>query len=429
MTLKILIPTHILPSITSILTIHVNNLLPELKKYSEVKVYWLVYNPDKINIKRNENDENIILDFHNYNDALEVLNDIKPNVIFSEPDLGFIEYALSVAGKHLKIPIVCGFPPQLFFKHTKKKYYTFLFTRFFKSTVPTDTEETQKRIMRRGTFIIKKYVFLLRTFFAIGMKKYDIVKTVIADILITLKGFSYQGRFAGDLHWLANAKWIDPLVTAGFDKSTLYVTGDPSFDSAFQKLSSIQNVPLKNSKPKILLITAAMLEHGFWTREQRDEVFRTVVSELLSTGEFDLSIKIHPSSESLLEYQELLSGISNDPKLYQKGDVLEYLKDVDVVVTFASTSSILYSVLLKKPVVIVDLLNDPIDNVFLKKGLAQECKQKNDLLPIVRNVLKTNPLTQSKIDEFTSEYLYKFDGKASERVCEMIFSYLKNHHN
>ncbi len=426
--LKILIPTHILPSVTSILTIHVNSLLPELRKRSEVKVYWLVYTPDKIVVERNKTDENIILDFHNYNDALKVLNDIKPDIIFGEPDLGFIEYALSVAGKHLKIPIICGFPPQLFFKHTKKKYYTFLFTRFFKNTVPTDTKESQKRIMRRGNFIIKKYVFLLRTFFAIGMKKYDILKTVVADIVIILRGFSYQGRFAGDLHWLANEKWIDPLVKGGFDKSTLHVTGDPSFDPAFQKLSSVQNLSMKNSKPKILLITAAMYEHGFWTREQRDEVFKTVVSELLNAEEFDLSIKIHPSSESLSEYQELLNGMSNDPKLYQKGDVLEYLKDADVVVTFASTSSILYSVLLKKPVVIVDFLNDPFDNVFLKNGLAQECKQKNDLLPIVRNVLKSNPLTQSKIDEFTSEYLYKFDGKASERVCEMIFSFLKKHH-
>ena len=73
----------------------------------------------------------------------------------------------------------------------------------------------------------------------------------------------------------------------------------------------------------------------------------------------------------------------------------------------------------------MNFLDDAIDNIFINRKLSLECKQKSELVPLIKSLMNFNPLTESKVNELITDYLYKFDGKASERLSNLIFSSLK----
>ena len=104
--IKILISLHTMPTIRSYKQIIVNQIIPELKKNIEVKIFWFIYMPEKNNhIKQNNIDE-VILDIHDFKNAVDVIQKIKPDIIYSSPTNNLPDYALNLAAKYLKIPTV-----------------------------------------------------------------------------------------------------------------------------------------------------------------------------------------------------------------------------------------------------------------------------------------------------------------------------------
>lgn len=107
--IHILIPLHTLPSIQSYKTIMFDNLLPALRNKSNVYVTWIVYQADKLNsFLPNKYDESI-LDIHSYANAVKLLENIKPDIIYANATWDLIDYAFSSAGKFLNIPVIGGF--------------------------------------------------------------------------------------------------------------------------------------------------------------------------------------------------------------------------------------------------------------------------------------------------------------------------------
>lgn len=159
----ILIPTHVMPDIKSVTTMFFDNLLCALKKKTNVHVTWLVYTPDKFRSSFEKNLDSNVLDIHDFKNAVEVLQKVKPDIIYASPTWSFIDYALSSAAKSLDIPTFSMIYSDIFSKKTTSKRLKSNFTRFFQNSVLTDTENNKKQFMRRGRFFIYKYLFLLRT--------------------------------------------------------------------------------------------------------------------------------------------------------------------------------------------------------------------------------------------------------------------------
>ena len=83
--IKILISLHTMPTVRSYKQIIVNQIIPTLKNYEKVKIFWFVYMPEKIiQNKQHEYDEEV-LDIHDFNDAFELIQKIKPDIIYSSP--------------------------------------------------------------------------------------------------------------------------------------------------------------------------------------------------------------------------------------------------------------------------------------------------------------------------------------------------------
>ena len=95
--LKILIPIHIAPNNLSFQTIYFNNVIKALKKKIDVKIFWVTYMPNKFESKKEKDSE--ILDIHDFKNALEIIEKIKPNIVFAYTGgpQGQIHYSLSLA--------------------------------------------------------------------------------------------------------------------------------------------------------------------------------------------------------------------------------------------------------------------------------------------------------------------------------------------
>ena len=425
--LKILTSHHVLPNVKSINTLFFENLLPVLQTKIKIQMIWLVYQPDKLNLSQQKDSDDIILDIHNYKNAVELMEKEKPDIIFAYADSGIIDYALSLAGKFLNIPVVSGFhtyPDQKFRRRTT--ILKSIIIRSFDSSIPTDTSTSKKGFMRRGRFFIYKYIFLLRTQRAINM---DVLK-IIKNFLHLVREYTdqtkiyYDSRFANTLHWLEGESLIEPLVNAGFQKSTLVLTGSPMYDTAFQKLQNYKPSLRKDNKTHVLLVTTSLYEHGFWTRKQRDTVTKEIVTKIHEhKDEVSLIVKIHPSSEVLSDYQSIINPIDPSIPIYQKGSILEFLDDVDVVLSFASgnASAMIYALIARKTIIICNFYNLK-DDLFLERGLALECKEPAEIISSIRKVISSNPASNEKVEEFVREFLYKSDGHASERISDAIMT-------
>ena len=129
--LTILTPIHITPNVRSYRTHSFKNILKYLSKITEVQIVWLVYKPEKINGEKYSDENNIVLDIHDYENATDVIKKIQPNIIWAAPTLNLPDFALSIAGKKLGIPVVGELVTELFFNDNDFNVLKTLFQQIF----------------------------------------------------------------------------------------------------------------------------------------------------------------------------------------------------------------------------------------------------------------------------------------------------------
>ena len=421
-TLKILIPYPTGHDTTSIRTILFNNLIPILKKRVNVRILRVVYQPEKIDKIPAETSDITTFDLRNYKNALEILKQEKPDVIYANPYPGFIDYAFSFAGKKLNIPVVA------ISIYSSRDISSFGFVKFYgrkllSNSVEVEINKNKKSFMRRGKFIFYKFNFLLKTLLSAKLNFLEIIKKVflIIDLIILRQPKYIDPRLAVSMHYLRNETQEQELLSVGFKPSTLLVTGHPMFDHSFQQ-SSLKKEKTRDSKIQILLIPDPLYEAGIWTKEQKDLILTQIVKEITKfKDDFFLKIKVHPSSGILSEYEPLVHLIDSSIPIFQEGSMEEYLNDTDVVIAYSlSSTGLIYSLIAKKPVVICNFFNESNGGSgegLITDKLALECKNISSLIDTINNSLLHNSSFENNRKNYIRKYFYKDDGLASERIC------------
>lgn len=418
--IRILIPLHTLPHVKSVTTIFSESLLSVLKTKIDVHILWLVYTPDRIDSENRHYPDYTILDIHDYQNAVDVIRKEKPDLIYANGTWNFIDHALSSAAKFCGIPAFCIVYSDIWIKKNLSENISSNITRFFQSSIPTDTEKNKKKFMKRGKFFMFKYIFLLKTKIAI---KQDIMQT-----LFTIWKFIFldklDARFVNDtVEFLENENLLKQRIELGYKNSHLIVTGNPIYDLAFQKLSNSKLSDKKDNKICVLFAPSTLYEHGFWTKKQREYAVKETIKEL-SKNKVSVIVKIHPSSSVLSDYESLVNSIDSSIHIYQNGDILEFLNDVDVVISFQSSTAEVYALLSKKPIVICNFY-DLKDDAFLERGLAVDCKESSSLFTSINLALVDNPATEQKRENFIQEFMFKWDGRSAERICDKLIELYK----
>jgi|APSaa5957512535_1039671.scaffolds.fasta_scaffold04101_3 hypothetical protein len=423
--IRILIPTHVSPDTKSVITLFFENLLPVMKQHVNVHLIWFVYKPEQIQkIKKIPNDVTIT-DIHDYDNAVELLKKEKPDIIFASATRSFIDYALSSAAKSMKIPTFSMFWSDWYYTTTSSKiqYVKLNISRFFQNSIPTDINQDQKQQMRRGRFFITKYLFLVRTQMALKMNLLQIISNFFLLLKHNFFDAAIDSRFANTLHFLEDKKLKNSLIESGFDKSTLIVTGNPIFDESLQNSLKQKNSFQDNKKIRILLAPSTLYEHGFWNKEQRDFSVTEIVKRIHKINDkMSIIVKIHPSTSILYEYKSIIDKIDSSIPVYQEGDIQEFFENIDLVISFESSTAEMYAIIAKKPIIICNFFHSKPD-VLVKIGLAIECIDPSNLL---KSIEKANHILEydKKRSDFIDEYFYKPDGRASERISDALLKLL-----
>jgi len=435
--LRIFVIISHMPEEISVITLFLKNLTDYLKTKRKVKMVWLVSQPEKILHVSQEDSEDIILDIHDFDNAVDAMKQTKPHLVYCEEPYEFRHYASLIAAKFLKIPVFGGYGAKIPIEIQQKNMILNYAKRFFQNTVPTE-KNGKKQLMRRGRYFFYKYNFLVNTQKVAGQN----YKKIISDFFMFLKNFlrpnSFEmsashvpidKRFACDLHWVENKKLCDILIKEGYDKNTLFVTGDPKYDHTNKKIKSIKNKKKSNEKIKVLFATTNLYEHGFWNKDKRDYFIQNIVTEITKHKDnLSLKIKIHPTNENIQEYQKIVNKIDPSIQIIQKGEFLEQLDDTDIVVTFPAGASVCtYTTIARIPLMICNFFDDKW--LFLEKEIATECKDPANLMQNIEDALKINPQLSKNIEAFIEESIYKEDGLASQRFGDALINYLENNKN
>jgi len=425
--IRILIVSHIRLDSGNNTFMILNQLLPILRTKAKVHVTWFVNSPEILNLS-SQNDSYKKLDIHDYRNAVDVLRDAKPDIIFDNEYPSLIDLSISFAAKFLNIPVVTRMDKKLTMKMSKSRLIRTYLTKFFAPTYFGDVKKKQRKFMRRGRYFVYKYIFFLKTLKATRMSVLRIAYYffVVLRINLSLKRPFIDSRFANALHWLPGNYLVEPLLKGGFKRSNFAVTGHPIFDDYMVKFRNVDTVAHHKGKIRVLFLPIQLYELGFWSKKERDFHVREIVKEICNhKNEMSMIVKIHPSSSILYDYESIIHSIDPSIPVYQKGYSHEFLDDADVVVTFPSGSNAdAFSLLARKPIVVCNFFNVRRSDI-LERGLALECKKPSELYNLIQNVLSSNPATKEKVEEYIKDFLYKADGHSSERLCNVIMNLLE----
>lgn len=215
---------------------------------------------------------------------------------------------------------------------------------------------------------------------------------------------------------------------AGVSKRVL-VTGQPRYDALskigeqYNKTKIIQEMGLSPSKKTILWTTQT---HGLSYIENK-KCIETVYSAMSSLSDAQLIIKLHPDEDQDAplyvqnhEYEPIILGKDVDTNLL--------LSLCDLLITKNSTTA-LEATILDKPIIILNLSGKPDKVDYVNEGIALGVYESANFTSTIWNSLYNEQVSkrlEMAREQYIKKYLYRKDGKATERIVNLIKSLLPN---
>ena len=295
------------------------SILDALRMRMEVKEIWIVHTGGSI---FKEYDDNIeVYNAFSFRDGTEIIRILRPDLVIISNDYEYLQRSIMKAAASAGIPTV-----------------DLLASAF--GLMEVDEGNAKRKVIGsfqlfkdHPTSIIRRYLFLLNTLFRAGYGLGYIMTTLIKDIYLPFISWTSRYSFGGgDMNIVSTPRWADLLVKNRIDRSKIVVTGDISMDAIHYKLANIKREPASVGKVEILFITSPMVEHGLWSHDMRNEVITSVVKAIkgkLGDG-YNLKLKIHPTSENLDTYKQILNPIDPGIEIIQNADLLLLINSSDL---------------------------------------------------------------------------------------------------
>ncbi len=227
-------------------------------------------------------------------------------------------------------------------------------------------------------------------------------------------------------------KYYKELLTkiSSYPENSVVVTGQPRYDflTNIDKIYSKKKFMEKHSIPQNhKIITWLTQSHGL-SEDENISNLNAVFETLKHMKNISLIIKQHPGEEDIhtKKIQEYLSKYNTNVIFVPKNsDTYELLFDSDVVITKDSTTG-MEAVALNKPLIVLNLSGKPDLVEYVSEGVALGVYNKNDLKTTIEKLLKDDSNTAKNRKKYVDKYLYCIDGKATERVIEVIKNLTNN---
>ena len=148
--IRILIPLHVMPTEKHITTMLFENLLPALRTKANVSVFWLVYLPKKLVSFEIPNELGTVIDIHNFKNFVEVIEHVKPDIIYENEDRGIIDLTCELTANYFDIPVIVPINnvsvKSKFSKHYQLNHFFHIVQTIFRKENVNKTQSSHKSI-------------------------------------------------------------------------------------------------------------------------------------------------------------------------------------------------------------------------------------------------------------------------------------------
>jgi glycosyltransferase involved in cell wall biosynthesis len=210
------------------------------------------------------------------------------------------------------------------------------------------------------------------------------------------------------------------LIDHGAQANRLVVTGPPQFDQLTQRKKTEQ---LRNSvcrrlglDPDRVILTLAVIQLA------GREMVEMALEAMGALRDFQLVVKLHPGERDEARLMDLVTGLGLPNAIAVKHfDIYDLLEISDIVIVWQSTVG-LEALILGKPL-IAFRFDMPAPVPFAEYGAAVQVRSAEELVDAVRRVSTDKELRAALMqgrDSFVRSYIGEADGRATDRVIELI---------
>jgi hypothetical protein len=224
------------------------------------------------------------------------------------------------------------------------------------------------------------------------------------------------------------ARWYKQFSN---DSAKLALTGNPLFDKIFyypdldKGKNSANNTSFTKNEYLVTLISPGIDRislSSFLTDDITSCIIRDVIKAIKSIGNIKLVIKLHPN-ERVDTFAKLIAPEDKSfVTITQKADLHRLIKVSDLIITRESTVG-LEAILMKKPIVVINLSRRSILVPYAKRNVAVAAYKKGDIENAIRGALYDENVKRKMNlarEDFINDFIYQFDGRATERMLKLI---------
>jgi UDP-N-acetylglucosamine 2-epimerase len=211
---------------------------------------------------------------------------------------------------------------------------------------------------------------------------------------------------------------------SAYPEDSVVVTGQPRYDILYHanKIYDKEEF-LKRYKinPNHKIVLWATQCHGL-SNEENIKNFKAVFETMQNIKNATLIIKQHPGEGE--KYTKMIEKYLSTYKISavvtpKSSDTYELLFVCDLMMTKNSTTA-MEAIALNKPVIVLNLSGEPDVVDYVEQGVALGVYKEDDLKPAIEKLLKDDAELAKNRGRYIEKYLYKIDGKATERVVNLI---------
>lgn len=233
------------------------------------------------------------------------------------------------------------------------------------------------------------------------------------------------------------AAWGDEekerLLRLGIKDENIAITGPLFFDD----IAKWKKMESKKVKKTITLLTQPLVEDKYTgEKEYFDYICKFLIQINNVKNVAKVVVKLHPRERHKSRYESIVKslGLRNIQVIQELGkDVLySILSHSDLLISTGSTTDI-EGLMLGKNVIVIDGLKKGSIAELVKKDRYREAVvviDKNDDLTCMATRVLTNENLQRKLRQKRQKYVassfYKIDGKAHQRIADLIYKYVKS---
>jgi UDP-N-acetylglucosamine 2-epimerase len=423
--ITILIPIMRPPDVESVDVKAVNNIMNKLEEKITVKQVWIIFQNSKFKIQNSKHIE--VIHFEDFKNAIDIIEKFQPELILFDGELTIPSLAFALAGRKKEIPTVGIFLiPEIGKGSSRwlKNRIQMIFSEKPFTDVKIESQLEEDTAMK---FLLREYKFLLRTVKKMNFNILEWIKFFINYPRVQLfskYNIAHHKINEAVLTLCSTNSWKEQLEKQGFNPKKTKVIGTPLYDDLFNKTKGIEFNKTKSKKIKILFCVGGMHEHGIWSKKTEHKLIKNTINKLSEYKDFQISFKIHPVSASIDEYKKLIKENKWELKIYQKERFLELIKEYDVILAYTPSSIIHECVLLRKPIVLLQVSNQSATESVYNENIISVCRNLDDIFNDL-NEAQNKKIERDVKDELIEKLIGKFDGKCSERAVNEILDIIK----